>query len=90
MGYKSQQQLQKENFKLLSILIVVSVVSLASVVLIGMSNLSAVDTARYYQDAYEKQKAKAKVLEDELYDIKTSGTCLSRIARFDKEMDIGA
>lgn len=83
MAWKSREQLEKENKRCNFIALAVSIVSIVSVVFIGSNNIKTTESARYYQQQFEEQKAKAQVLEDELLDIKQGGTCLPRIPAFE-------
>lgn len=81
--YKSREQLEKENKRCNFIALLMVIVPVMTVVLIGSNNIKTTEYARYYQKQFEEQKAKAQVLEDELLDIKQSGTCLPRIPAFE-------
>jgi len=65
---------------------VVLVMAMCLVLFIGMNNISTTEAADHYKAEYEKQKAKADVLEDEIMDIKSGfmqSTCLKRIPAFE-------
>lgn len=83
MAWKSREQLEKENKRCNFIALLVVILSTMTIVLIGSNNIKTTESARYYQKQFDEQKAKAQVLEDELLDIKQSGTCLPRIPAYE-------
>lgn len=80
--------MKHENFKVLGardyhILIGVIISLIAVIIFMGINNVNTTNAAKFYEMKYLEQKAKADVLNDELTDIKESGTCLPRIPAFE-------
>lgn len=69
---------------------VVTAALVVTIVLIGFNNVSATQSARYYEERHSIQKAKADVLQIELKKEKDRvdrALCLPRIAELDKALN---
>lgn len=80
MSYKTHEQIEKS----ITAYRIVSVVMLGLIMFIGANNIETTNAAKHYETKLEEQKAKTKVFQDELTDIKQSGTCLQRISALEQ------
>lgn len=85
MKQKTYEQLEKDNKRLKFMISLLFFVFMLAILFIGTMNINTTKAAKHYESKLSEANAKAKVFEDELYDIKQSGTCLQRIAMFENQ-----